>query len=135
MNDCIFCSIVKEKIPSRIIFEDEKTLAFLSTQDEVEGHVLIIPKKHFSNLDDVAEEYFLAMQKTLLVINKHLLERCDYEGVNTLMASGETAGQSVNHLHLHVIPRKSGDEINAWPELDAKIKQTTNVLYEEMRIK
>ena len=97
------------------VFEDGLTFAFMDIAKDVDGHILVVPKKHFKNVLDCDEETLCAVMKTVKTVSNHLTERCGYEGVNLLNASDESAGQSVPHFHIHIIPRKSGDGIDAWP--------------------
>ncbi len=87
MEDCIFCKIISSNSIYKI-YKDNWTVAFLDIAKDVDA------VKRISN---------------------HLIDCCDYEGVNLLNASGESAGQSVPHLHIHLIPRKKKDGIDAWP--------------------
>ena len=118
--DCIFCKIINGEIPSYKIYEDEMTYAFLDIACDSYGHTLVIPKKHFTNVLDCEEEYLKATMATAQKISRHFVENCGFEGVNILNASGESAQQSVFHLHLHVIPRKSDDGIDIWALKDKK---------------
>ena len=96
MNDCIFCRIVSGEIPSRKIFEDERTLAFMDVAKDVDGHILVIPKPHVKNILDCDEETLARVMATVKKISNHLTANCGYDGVNLLNASDESAGQSVN---------------------------------------
>lgn len=115
MNDCIFCRIVSGEIPSRKIFEDERTLAFMDVAGDVDGHILVIPKTHVKNILDCDEEPLACVMDTVKKVSNHLTGNCGYDGVNLLNASDESAGQSVPHFHIHIIPRKAGDRIDGWP--------------------
>ncbi len=115
--DCIFCQIAAGKAPCRKIYEDEYTLAFLDIAGDAEGHTLVIPKRHAKTLMDCDMETCSHLMETAKLIAEHYVQSCGYEGVNLLNASGESAEQSVPHLHFHIIPRKKQDGITAWPEL------------------
>jgi len=81
---------------------------------DVDGHVLVIPKKHCKGILDCDPETLHAVMDTVQRVSLHLTGKCGYDGVNLLNASGESAGQSVPHFHIHVIPRKRnslGEEI------------------------
>lgn len=122
MENCVFCKIISGEFSSRKIYEDDKTLAFLDVAKDVDGHILVVPKKHCKNILDVDVETLEAVMKTVKLVSNHLTENCGYDGVNLLNASDESAGQTVPHLHIHIIPRKSNDGIDAWPKFDgAKI--------------
>ena len=134
MTSCVFCDIISRKIPGKIIFENKKTLAFLSNKADVSGLILIIQKDHCTNLNDITDENFIELQRTLLKINNHIINTCGYTGVNILMASGESAGQSIQHIHFHLIPRNFNDSITAWPELSKEKQETSDVLYQKLKI-
>ena len=120
MDDCIFCKIIKGEIPSYKIYEDKYVYAFLDIACDSYGHTLVIPKKHCVNLLDCEDKY---LEKTICAVKKianHYVEDCGFEGVNILNASGESAQQSVFHLHFNIIPRKNGDGIDIWPLKDKR---------------
>lgn len=114
MNGCIFCKIIKGEIPSYKIYEDDKVYAFLDIACDSYGHTLVIPKKHCTNVLDCDDEYLSAVMSAVKKISNHYVNDCGFSGVNILNASGESAQQSVFHLHMHIIPRKKGDNLNAW---------------------
>lgn len=114
MNDCIFCKIAKKEIPSDIVYEDSNFLAFLDIKPFVKGHTLIIPKKHFVNFLDMPS----SLGNELSDFIKRVVEiriKEGAEGFNLLMRNGKAAGQEVAHAHIHLIPRKAGDNINSLP--------------------
>lgn len=118
MNDCIFCKIIKGEIPSYKIYEDEFVYAFLDIACDSYGHTLVIPKKHCTNVLDADQDYLAACIKAVQKISNHYVDDCGFEGVNVLNASGKCAGQSVFHLHFHIVPRKSSDGMDLWPLKD-----------------
>lgn len=134
MDSCVFCDIVARKKFGKIIFENETTMAFLSNKPDATAHILVITKEHFANLNDVNIEKYIELQKTLLLINDHLINNCNYTGVNILMASGKSAGQSIEHVHYHLIPRNVDDGINAWPVLSNRKHETSDELYQKLKI-
>ena len=109
------------------IYENDLTLAFMDIAKDVDGHILVVPKKHFRNILDCDEETLCAVMKTVKTVSNHLTDHCGYEGVNLLNASGESAGQSVSHLHIHIIPRKRNDGIDAWPGFEGAKEDIQNV--------
>lgn len=114
--NCIFCKIVAGTIPCFKLYEDAATLAFLDINPVAPGHALVIPKNHAANLFDSLEVDLAAAMATArrvaIAINKTLQPA----GLNLLQANGPSAGQSVFHLHLHIIPRAPGDELKMnWP--------------------
>lgn len=114
---CPFCRIAQGEAPCYRIYEDEYSLAFLDTAGDVEGHTLVIPKVHVETIDQCPEEIALQLAGTVRLVSEHYVKDCGYDGVNILSASGKTAQQSVPHLHFHILPRKQGDGLNAWPRL------------------
>lgn len=128
MNDnCVFCKILNKEIPSYKIYEDEFTYAFLDISKDVFGHTLVIPKKHVTNILDADETTLENVIKTIKKVSKHYTQNCGFEGVNIMNANHESAGQTVFHLHFHIIPRKTGDGVDAWPKFDGSNEELQNV--------
>lgn len=131
MEKCIFCRIAAGEAPCYKIFEDEDTLAFLDVAGDAEGHTVVIPKRHTENLMTSDGETARHVMDTVKLVSEHYVNHCGYEGVNLLNASGKSAQQSVFHLHFHIIPRKAGDGVNAWPALGrdpSDLEQTRRAL-------
>ncbi|MBQ7307587.1 MAG: HIT family protein [Clostridia bacterium] len=116
MENCVFCKIIKGEIPSYKIYEDENTLAFLDISKDIDGHTLVIPKNHCKNMLDCEDETLSKVIQTVKKVSNHYVNDCGYDGVNILNANNEASGQSVFHLHFHIIPRKKDDNENAWPK-------------------
>lgn len=114
---CTFCKIINREIPSRIVFEDEHTLVFMDIARDVDGHMCAIPKSHVKNILDCDTDTLNHLMAAVKTVSNHCVDNCGYDGVNLLNASDESAGQSVPHFHIHIIPRKIGDGIDTWPEL------------------
>ena len=133
MSDCIFCKIASGEIQGMRVYEDAETLAFMDLAKDVDGHVLVIPKKHCKNILDCDAETLSAVMNTVKKVSLHLTEKCGYDGVNLLNASDESAGQSVPHFHIHIIPRKTGDGIDAWPHFDGA-KQDAETVFNSIKM-
>ena len=133
MDGCIFCRIVSGEIPCMKVYEDGMTLAFMDVAKDVDGHMLVIPKAHCRNILDCDSETLAAVMRTVRKVSVHLTEDCGYEGVNLLNASEECAGQSVPHFHIHIIPRKQNDQIDAWPHFDGA-KQDIRSVFEKLKM-
>lgn len=106
---CIFCDIIAGTIPSRKVYEDDNVLAILDVNPLSKGHTLILPKKHtdsFLTADAETVQNLAACAHELAVM---ITERTGADGCNILTNCGEAAGQSVSHLHVHIIPRYNGD--------------------------
>lgn len=132
--NCIFCKIIKGEIPSYKIYEDEHTYAFLDIAKDVDGHTLVIPKKHVCNVLDCDEETLKHVTNTVKKISNHYVDNCKYEGVNILNATGESAQQTVMHLHFHIIPRKTNDNVDAWPHFNGA-KNELEEMHQFLKIK
>ena len=99
----------------------------MDTANDVDGHILAVPKLHKKNILDCDEETLCGLMKAVKRISDHLTGNCGYSGVNLLNASGESAGQSVPHFHIHIIPRKPVDNIDAWPHFEGAAEETKDV--------
>ena len=108
-ENCIFCKIISNEIPSQKIFEDGNTFAFLDINPASKGHVLVIPKKHYETLVDVPEEELKQLIVSVKKIAQAILKATKASGFNVLQNNGKVAGQLVNHIHFHVIPRFEND--------------------------
>jgi histidine triad (HIT) family protein len=102
---CIFCDIIDRKIPSSVVYEDENVLAILDISQVTKGHTLVMPKKHFRNIIEADEETVLQCVSTAKKLAAQIVKNTGAAGVNVLTNCGEAAGQSVDHLHFHIIPR------------------------------
>ena len=108
-NDCVFCKIVAKEIPAHILFEDEKTLAFLDINPMNSGHALIIPKTHASDVFEIAHEDWLAVMSTVHTLARAIERTLSPAGINIVMNNRSAAGQVVFHAHVHIVPRKVQD--------------------------
>lgn len=115
MEHCLFCKIIGSQIPSEKIYEDEKSLAFLDIMPVSPGHTLVIPKEHYANFDEVPEDVLCQTISCAQKIGRAIKEGLGLEGYNVDIHNGEVAGQSVHHLHIHIIPRRAGDGLVLFP--------------------
>ena len=102
---CIFCDIIDHKIPSSVVYEDDHTLAILDISQVTRGHTIVMPKKHCANILEADEETVQQVTMAAKKVAALLAEKTGCAGINLLNNCGEAAGQTVNHLHVHVIPR------------------------------
>jgi histidine triad (HIT) family protein len=115
-KDCIFCKIAAGQIPCIKIYEDKNILAFLDIGPVSDGHTLIVPKEHCTKVDDSKPEVLSAVAAVLPKITAAVAAATGADGYNVLCNNGRAAGQLVEHLHFHIIPRKTGDGVfNHWP--------------------
>ena len=130
---CVFCRIVNGEIPGMKVYEDEHTLVFMDIAKDVDGHMVAVPKKHVKNILDCDAETLQHLMAAVQKVSVHCVERCGYAGVNLLNASDESAGQSVPHFHIHIIPRKNGDGIDAWPAFTGAEHEIAEI-FEKLRM-
>ena len=128
MEDCIFCKIAKGASPSYKIYEDDDTLAFLDISKDCYGHTLVIPKQHYKNVLDCDEKIFEKLMLTVSRVCRHYVNDLGFKGINILNANNKEAGQSVNHLHFHILPKKEEKDFDSWPKLNG-----TNVPFLEQQ--
>ena len=110
-DDCLFCKIGAKKIPSKMVYEDPELFAFEDISPQAPTHILICPRKHFESLTDAGTEDQAVLGKLQLVAAQLARERKLLKGYRTVLNNGEGAGQSVFHLHLHLL----GGRQFRWP--------------------
>jgi histidine triad (HIT) family protein len=111
MEDCLFCEISRKEIPAKLIYEDEEIFAFEDIQPQAPTHILICPRKHLVSLADVGAEDTAMLGRMQLIAAKLAAERKLTDGYRTVFNNGRGAGQSVFHLHLHLL----GGRTFRWP--------------------
>ncbi len=109
MPECIFCRIAQGQSPASRIYEDEHTLAFMDLQQATDGHVLVMPKRHVENLYELDEETTAQLFRSVVRVARAVRASLQPSGLNLWQANGRAAGQSVFHVHVHILPRYEGD--------------------------
>ncbi len=109
--DCLFCKIIAGEIPCFKLFENDDTLAFMDINPANEGHALVIPKEHAKDVYAVSDASITATVKTAKKIAAAIDKTLNPDGLNLLQCNGPAAAQSVFHFHMHVLPRREGDEL------------------------
>ena len=109
--DCVFCKIVAGEIPSFTLFEDEATLAFMDINPANEGHTLVIPKEHATDLYAVSDEVLARTAMTAKKVAAAVARTLNPDGLNIVQCNGAAAAQSVMHFHVHVLPRVKDDRL------------------------
>ena len=104
-DNCIFCKIAAGEIPSRKIYEDKDLIAIMDLNPTSKGHSLIIPKEHCTNIYDIDEDIAAKVMKTAKKLATKMTVALNCDGFNLLQNNGETAGQTMFHFHMHLIPR------------------------------
>ena len=108
-KNCIFCQIVNKEVASKIIYENEYNIAFLDIFPIGEGHTIVIPKKHYNNIEVIPEKELIEIIKTVKYLSKLLHDKLNFDGYNILQNNFRAAGQVVQHFHFHIIPRNFND--------------------------
>ncbi|MDO4333354.1 MAG: HIT family protein [Eubacteriales bacterium] len=108
-DDCIFCKIANGSIPSKTLYEDEQFRVILDMGPAAKGHALILPKEHFANLYELPEEWCGKAFCLAKKMAEQMTQKLDCDGFNLVQNNGETAGQTVFHFHIHMIPRYQED--------------------------
>ena len=113
-SNCIFCKIINKEIPSKIVYEDNDFLAMLDIAPATKGHVFILPKEHATTLAELSDD----KASKILVLAKKIINAMmkvhGFTSYNLVQNNGKLAGQTVDHFHLHLIPRYSVDDLGLW---------------------
>lgn len=110
-SNCIFCKIVAGQIPCFKLFEDADTIAFMDINPVNPGHSLAVAKGHWPTVDVIPPDVLAATARTAQRVAKAVVSELKPAGVNLIQANGSGAGQSVPHLHFHILPRRQGDNL------------------------
>lgn len=113
---CIFCKIINHDIPCHQVYEDENTLVFLDIKPVNPGHLLVIPKIHYQNIEAITEEDFCNLMLIVKKMGRLLKDKLGVVAYNVTENNDSLAGQIVPHLHFHIIPRHAGDGHVLWPQ-------------------
>jgi histidine triad (HIT) family protein len=111
MTDCLFCKIARGEIPSQKVYEDDTVFAFLDINPVSPGHTLVIPKEHAQMLLDASDESLERVIKAAKYIAAGILQATGATGFNLVANNHPSAGQLIEHLHFHIIPRTKDDGI------------------------
>ncbi len=133
--DCLFCKIINKEIPSKVIYEDDNYLSFLDINPNTKGHILVIPKKHVKNFTELTEEQATELIKVVKKIAPKLVSILGVEDYNLALNNGSVAGQIIDHVHWHIIPRYKDDGLKHWgsnqEEID-RLEETFNKLKDKI---
>jgi len=131
MPDCIFCQIIQGKLPCAKVFENDIVISFLDINPVSAGHTLVVPKVHYETLFDIPETELKACAVAAKFIAKAVMKGTNAAGLNLFQNNYRPAGQLIDHIHFHLIPRHPHDHFfTAWPgkpyqqgELDRTLKK------------
>jgi histidine triad (HIT) family protein len=118
-SECIFCKIARGEIPCYKVYEDELCIAFLDINPSSRGHTLVLPKEHVTSFVTCPKELLNHLFDVAQIVAQAQIKQLGATGVNIISNVGKSAGQSVNHFHIHVIPRYDNDGL----KLEFKPKQ------------
>lgn len=104
-DNCIFCKIVNNELPSWTIYEDERFRVILNRWPVTEGHALILPKEHFENIYDLPEDWCADLMKVAKKMSIRMKQALHCDGINLQNNNEAAAGQTIFHFHMHLIPR------------------------------
>ena len=110
-TDCVFCKIVAGQMPCFKLLEDDNALAIMDIYPANDGHCLVIAKEHYPTLFDISEETLAAVSRSVSKVAWAVNQALSPDGLNLVQANGPGAQQSVAHFHVHVLPRKRGDDL------------------------
>lgn len=114
--NCVFCKIAAGEIPSKKVYEDESVVAFLDIYPANAGHTLVVPKGHYATIVGIPEDDLYNLSKVLKRVATSIRESMNAEGLNVLQFNGTAAGQTIPHMHFHLIPRYKDDGMSfGWP--------------------
>lgn len=128
---CIFCDIIEGKIPSYTIYEDDTLKAFLDISQVTKGHTLVVPKVHYDNFLECDSETMKHVMEVAQTLGKSITHKLNANGMNILSNINEVAGQSVNHFHVHLIPRYDENDacvIKFKESEEQNLEELTNIL-------
>ena len=110
-SSCVFCKIVAGQLPAFKLLEDDTTIAFMDINPVNPGHTLAVAKGHWPTVDVIPPDVLAAVARSAQKIAKAAMAVLKPAGVNLVQANGPAAGQSVPHLHFHIMPRRAGDDV------------------------
>lgn len=125
---CIFCKIINNEISAHKVYEDEYSLAFLDIKPVNAGHCLVIPKKHYQNIEEIGEEDLKHLIVAVKKVGSILKNKLSVSGYNVITNNDPVAGQIIPHIHFHVIPRIKNDGNNNWKQRDYNPGEVEEIL-------
>lgn len=128
-DDCIFCKLANGDIPTNVVYEDDTFTVIMDASPATKGHCLILPKDHYANIYELDEEVAGKAFKLAKKLATMMTEKLDCDGFNIVQNNGETAGQTVFHFHMHLIPRyKDDNQRIGWEPTDPSADDQKAVL-------
>ncbi|MFH1248840.1 MAG: HIT family protein [archaeon] len=113
-DNCLFCRIIRKEIPAYIVYEDNKIIAFLDINPVNPGHTLVVPKTHIDNLGEMDNDSVNIVFNEARDIANIIMKAMNAPGFNLMVNNKKAAGQLIDHVHVHIIPRFEGDGYEHW---------------------
>lgn len=136
VNECLFCKMALGQIPVIKIYEDDVVLSFLDIGPISDGHSLVIPKQHYEEIHNCPADVLAQVASKIGKIAGAIVAAMNADGYNVMSNNGRAAGQVIDHLHFHIIPRKAGDGIfNRWLSYkykEGQIEKIAAQIYKKM---
>lgn len=114
MDNCLFCKIIKGEMPSFKVYEDKNFISFLTIGPVNKGHTLVVPKKHYETLLDIDKDKLGKLMGVVQKVTIAVIKVTKAEGFNVHINNKRAAGQLIDHLHIHIIPRYRNDGLKHW---------------------
>ncbi len=130
MTDCVFCKIINKEIPTEVVYDCDDVIAFMDVKPIVRGHVLVVPKVHSVDLLDTSDEVMTHLMHDVKKVGEAVLKATKAPGMTISTNKGAAAGQSVFHLHFHLIPRFPKDGLTGWPHQEVEAKSRAEIAAE-----
>lgn len=113
--DCLFCKIIAKEIPSEVVYDDDKIIAFLDINPVQPGHTLVAPKEHFTDTRETPDHAVEELAVATKLVAQAIIDAQGNPGYNIEVNTGPVAGQVIPHTHWHIIPRSEDDGLTHWP--------------------
>jgi len=120
-DNCIFCKIVQKQAPSCIVYEDDSVMTFLDIKPVNEGHALVISKAHYEGIFDIPCELLGKVHQVTQAVANAVKQAVRADGVSILQQNGKAANQEVFHIHVHVIPKFTGEKMGSFNKNELQI--------------
>jgi histidine triad (HIT) family protein len=107
----VFCDIIAKKAPAHIVYEDDDLIAILDKHPIADGHTLVLTKPHYERLGEIPQAEVAKLFAKVQELNERIMKKMSAQGSHISINDGKAAHQLVPHIHVHIIPRKAGDEV------------------------
>ena len=133
IQNCEFCSLVRRDREASIVFEDDRTMAFLDIRPVNDGHTLVIPKNHYETIYDIPDDEIAYVYKVVKRVASAIRDGVKPDGISVTQHNGRAAMQRVFHLHVHVIPRYEGQRFPRPDELSLADRERLEEVAKKIR--